>query len=102
DMVFGNIFLRCGYPGKGRFGAVFSHGGHDIFAENNIFIDCQRALGSAPWNDQRWHDALLGNDWQTKLLKEVDITKAPYTNHYPDLIGFMNPQPGQMRANYAK
>ena len=44
DTVFGNIFVRCGYPGKGSFGTVFSHGGHDNIAENNLFIDCQRAL----------------------------------------------------------
>ncbi|MDQ6631050.1 MAG: right-handed parallel beta-helix repeat-containing protein, partial [Verrucomicrobiota bacterium] len=42
DLVFGNIFLRCGHPGEGVFATIFSHGGHDIRAENNIFIDCLR------------------------------------------------------------
>ena len=48
DTVFGNVFFRCGHPGRGSFGTVFSHGGHDNVAENNIFIECKRALGSAP------------------------------------------------------
>ena len=103
DSVIGNIFLRCG--GIETFGAIFSHGGFDIRAENNIFIDCTRALGSAPWSDARWKDAINGGqdcDWQTKLLKNVDITSEVYTKHYPELIGFMHPQPGQPRQSHAR
>jgi len=105
DTVFGNVFVRCGHPGRGSFGTVFSHGGHDNTAENNIFIECQRALGSAPWNDRRWKEAVEGGQgcqWQTRLLQEVNITKPPYTTRYPDLVGFMTPQPGQPRVNHAK
>ncbi|HTL30977.1 MAG TPA: right-handed parallel beta-helix repeat-containing protein [Tepidisphaeraceae bacterium] len=105
DMVFGNIFVRCGQPGRGSFGTVFSHGGHGIHAENNIFIDCKRALGSAPWDDARWKKALAGGEecyFPRKLLEEVDITKPPYTTRYPELIGFMNPKPGIPRVSFAK
>ena len=105
DTVFGNIFVRCGYPGKGSFGTVFSHGGHDNTAENNIFIDCQRALGSAPWGDQRWKETIDGGHgcyWQKLLRQDVDITRPPYTTRYPALVGFMDPQPGQPRINRAK
>ena len=105
DTVFGNIFLRCGHPGKGSFATVFSHGGHDNLAENNIFIDCKRALGSAPWNDKRWKETVDGGHgcfWQKLLLQDVDITKPPYTTRYPDLVGFMDPQPGQPRVNRSK
>ncbi len=104
DTVFGNVFLRCGYSGRGSFGTVFSHGGHDNLAENNLFIDCDRALGSAPWSDERWENAIEGKDqsgWQKKLLEDVDITQPPYTTHYPELVGFMQPQPGQVRVNRA-
>jgi len=104
DTVFGNVFFRCGEPGKSRFGTVFSHGGHDNLAENNIFIECKRALGSSPWNDKRWKQAIeggLGCDWQNRLLKEVDITKPPFTTRYPSLAGFMEPRPGQPRDNRA-
>ena len=104
DIVFGNVFFRCGDPGRGSFGAVFSHGGHDILAENNIFIECGRALGSAPWSDERWKGTINGGHdcfWQDKLLKEVDITKPPYTTRYPALAGLMDPKPGQRRVNRA-
>ena len=104
DIVFGNVFFRCGDPGTGSFGTVFSHGGHDNLAENNIFIQCGRALGSAPWSHERWKETIKGgNDcfWQDKLLKEVDITKPPYTTRYPSLAGFMDPKPGQPRVNRA-
>ena len=105
DVVFGNIFRRCGHPGAGAFGTIFSHGGHGIRAENNIFIDCPRALGSVPWPDPLWKATIDGGndcDFQTKLLKEVDITKPPYTTRYPELIGFMNPQPGEPRNSFAR
>ncbi|MGZ4965475.1 MAG: right-handed parallel beta-helix repeat-containing protein, partial [Limisphaerales bacterium] len=104
DLIFGNIFARCGEPGDGGFGAVFSHGGHDLRAENNIFIDCKRALGSVPWDDARWRNALNGGEdcfFPDKLLKEVDITKPPYTTRYPELVGFMNPPPNS-RISRAK
>lgn len=101
DTVYGNIFYRCGDPGKGSFGTVFSHGGHGNLAENNIFIECKRALGSAPWNDKRWADFIRAPLWQERLLKEVDITKSPYADRYPELVGFMEPQPGAARDNLA-
>jgi hypothetical protein len=104
DIIFGNIFLRCGDPGHGSFGTVFSHGGHDHRADNNIFINCKRAFGSAPWPDAMWKDAINGGQdcfFREKLLKEVDITKSPFTTRYPELIGFMDAQPAAKRVNHA-
>lgn len=101
EKVIGNIFLRAGDPGKGSFGTIFSHGGHDNLAENNIFIDCKRPLGSAPWNDPTWKDFLVGELWQKSLLKDVDITAPPYTERYPELIGFMEGAPAEERRNHA-
>jgi hypothetical protein len=105
DSVLGNVFVRCGEPGKGPFGTVFSHGGHGIRAENNVFVDCKRALGSAPWDDARWRDALNGGQdcfFIEKLRREVDITKPPYTARYPELAGFLDPALGVPRLNYAR
>lgn len=102
EIVYGNVFLRTGEPGKGRFGSVFSHGGHDNRAENNIFIDCKRPLGSAPWNDKRWKEYIDAPLWQSRLLKDVDITSTLYTKHYPHLIDFMKGAPAEKRRNYAK
>jgi hypothetical protein len=101
DTVYANLFFRCGDPGKGSFGTVFSHGGHGNLVDNCVFIECKRALGSAPWNDMRWKDFIDAPLWQERLLKEVDITKPPYTVNYPELIGFMDPQPGAARDNVA-
>jgi hypothetical protein len=101
DTVYGNVFYRCGDPGKGSFGTVFSHGGHGNLAENNIFVECKRALGSAPWNDKRWKEFINAPLWQERLLQAVDITKPPYTERYPELVGFMDPQPGAARDNIA-
>ena len=102
DTVFGNMFYRCGDPGKGNFGTIFSHGGHDNVAENNIFIECKRALGSSPWDFKRWSGFLQTPLWQTRLLQEVDITSDIYVRRYPALKGFMDPKPDDKRVNYAR
>jgi hypothetical protein len=105
DIVYGNVLLRCGDPGRGSFGTVFSHGGHQNLADNNVFIDCKRALGSAPWDDARWLDALNGGQdcgWIEKLRVDVDITRPPYTVRYPELVGFLTPEPGEPRVNIAR
>ena len=102
ETVYGNVFFRCGEPGRGSFGTVFSHGGHDLTAENNIFIECRRALGSSPWNAKRWQTMLEAALWQERLLKTVDITSPTYTAHYPELVGYMHPDPEVPRVNRAK
>ena len=99
DIVYGNVFLRCGEPGGGPFGTIFSHGGHGLVAYNNVFVDCKRALGSAPWSDERWADALKG--FAKKMTEEVDTTSPPYTTHYPGIAGFLNYQPGAPRQSTA-
>ena len=90
DTVFGNVFLRCGEPANGTMAAVFSHGGHDLDIHNNIFVECKRAIGASPWSNGRWKGMLKGATYQTRLLKEVDITKPPYTTRYPKLVGYMD------------
>ena len=101
EKVVGNVFFRCGEPGKGNFGTVFSHGGHDNLATDNIFIECKRALGSSPWNDQRWKFYVESELWQKRLLQDVDITREPFITRYPELAGFMDAQPAAMRINRA-
>ena len=101
DLVYGNIFYRAGDKGKGTFGTVFSHGGCMNRADNNIFIECTRALGSSPWNQKRWTDYIAAPLWQTRLKQEVDITQPPYTTAYPMLKTFMDPWPDEIRYNYS-
>lgn len=101
DLVYGNIFYRAGDKGKGAFGSVFSHGGCMNRAENNIFIECSRALGSSPWDQKRWTDYIAAPLWQTRLKQEVDITRPPYITTYPALKSFMDPWPDEIRYNYS-
>jgi len=96
--VLGNIFYRAA---GGSFGAVFSHGGHDNTVRNCIFIECPLAFGSAPWKDSSWKEWLSGALWQEKLLKEIDITKPPYADRYPELKRFMEFN-GEPRRNHAR
>jgi hypothetical protein len=96
--VFGNVFLRAA---GGNFGAVFIHGGHDNRVINNIFIDCRAAMRQVRWNDDGWRKWLDGELWQTRLLKEVDITKPPYSDAYPELKGFMEFH-GEPRMNHSE
>lgn len=105
DAVIGNLFYCCGEPGKGSFGTIFSHGGHDNLAENNVFVECRRPLGSSPWADPLWRETVQGGAdcfWTEKLRQEVDITQAPFTTRYPELVGFMEAQPAERRVNRAR
>ncbi|GMW01397.1 MAG: hypothetical protein AMXMBFR84_25340 [Candidatus Hydrogenedentota bacterium] len=87
QQVMGNVFVRAA---GGSFGAVFIHGGHDNLVKNNIFVDCAKAMGHAPWGPDMWKQWLGEELWQTRLLKEVDITSAVYLNKYPALAGYFD------------
>jgi hypothetical protein len=96
--VYGNVFLRAA---GGSFGAVFVHGGHDNRVVNNIFIDCKAAMRQVRWADKGWREWLDGELWQDRLLKEVDITKPPYSERYPELKGFLEFN-GEPRMNHSE
>ncbi len=96
--VHGNVFYRAA---GGSFGAVFVHGGHDNIVTNNVFIECKRAVGHVPWNDGHWTEWVKGDLWQERLLKEVDITRSPYADRYPELQGFISNPTGRPRVNCA-
>lgn len=85
QVVYGNVFYRAA---GGSFGAVFVHGGHDNRVDNNIFIECKRAVGHAPWSNETWNQWLSEPLWQERLLHEVDITQPPYSDKYPELADF--------------
>ncbi len=100
ERVYGNIFLRAGDPGmKGEFGAIFSHGGNQHYAWNNIFIDCKKSIGSAPWDDERWKKAV--QNWTPGLTEFVDIRVFPYIEQYPELANFLEAPPEAQRRSYA-
>lgn len=101
DLVYGNVFYRCGEPGFGGFGTVFCHGGHSNIVQNSIFIECKRPLGSSPWNQQRWADFLKSPLEQTRLLKEVNATSAVWVARYPAIRTLFAPEKDEARWNAA-
>lgn len=101
DTVYGNVFYRCGEPGFGGFGTVFCHGGHSNLVENCIFVDCRRPLGSSPWPQKRWAEFLQSPLEQTRLLKEVCVTSAVWTAHYPAIASIFEPETDTNRWNLA-
>ena len=101
DTVYGNVFYKCGEPGFGGFGTVFSHGGHSNLVDNCIFVACRRPLGSSPWNQKRWADFLQSPLEQTRLLKEICVTSAVWTAHYPAIASIFEPESDTNRWNLA-
>jgi hypothetical protein len=101
NTVYGCAFLRCGAPGKGAFGTVFSHGGYSNIVENCLFVDCERPLGSAPWSQKRWEGYMKEPFMVQRLRKDVDIESPLYLAHYPALKGFLPGQADALRWNAA-
>ncbi len=96
QVVTGNVFYKAS---GGNFGAVFNHGGHDNQVTNNIFIECDQAIGSAPWSDANWAKWQEDPLWQKRLREDVDITQPPYTDRYPGLRDFYTYE--GLRMNHA-
>jgi len=95
--VHGNVFLRAA---GGNFGAVFVHGGHNNRVFNNIFVDCKAAMRHVRWDDAAWAEWINGDLWKEWLLKDVDISRTPYKERYPELAGFLDFH-GEKRTNYS-
>ena len=101
DTVFGNVFVRCGEPGNGSFGTVFSHGGYTNLVSNCVFVDCKRALGSSPWKQEKWAQCLTSPFWLKMLREDVDMAGETYRAHYPELANFFGPDADEARWNTA-
>jgi len=99
NTVFGNVLVRCGNPGRSSMGALFVHGGHQNRFENNVLVDCLRAIGATPWNDGRW--AAFLKEYRPRMKDEVDIESPAYLQAYPELAGYLAPD-GTPRMNTAK
>lgn len=97
QLVSGNVFYRA--AGK-SFGAVFVHDGHDNVVDNNIFIDCEIAVEESECSDAVWKSMLRGETFQRALLQDVDITRPPYIERYPELRGYLD-YDGGPRLNHA-
>jgi hypothetical protein len=105
DMLSDNVFVR---GSRGAFGAIFVNGGREVQARSNVFIDCRIALGSAPWGEDRWTQAVYGQGdqawlrWPDLITKEVDIRSPAYLRRYPNLSGYFRPQTALNHRNEAR
>jgi hypothetical protein len=61
------------------------HGGKDNLVVNNIFIDCELAVGFSPWPQARWEKFLMTRDMKTRLYEEVNVKSPLYQQQYPVL-----------------
>ena len=82
-LVFGNVFVRGGVPGRANMGAMFIHGGRYNTIENNIFIECELAYNITPWNNDRWKKFWTTDPYQARLNEEVNVFEPPYSEKYP-------------------
>ena len=102
DLVFGNVFLRCGSRGKGGFGTVFCHGGHSNAVRNCIFADSGCAFGSSPWKQEKWAAYIASQQQQDHFFKDVCITGAVWLARYPAIAALPKVEPDEARWNLAE
>lgn len=93
--VYGNLFEQVTY-------AVFLGGGRDNLIENNVFVDCPkavqvdaRALGwCGPHADRRIEEA------QTKgTIAGIRFREPPYSERYPHLLTLLDDEPKKPKGN---
>ncbi len=86
QLVFGNVIYKTGRPGRGGMGGTFVHGGKENIFANNIFIECEIALGfSYLWGEERWREFLKTGYITQCLYEDVNIAGPPHSTKYPRL-----------------
>jgi len=68
NVVSGNVFFRaCDGSGKAStYEDVVLHHGYQNLVENNIFVDCGRAVGASLFHDAKW------DSYKAGVLKRLD------------------------------
>ncbi len=86
----GNIFYRVG-----KKAAVLVGGGKYNTIENNVFIDCPLAI-CMDNRGHNWAKSILENGAmiEDRTLHQLDITKSPFADQYPELANYWNDHPG--------
>ncbi len=91
--VFANVF----YNMFNDSGVVFSNSGWDISVRNNIIIKPSSYAVMLGAHYYTWYRGggpatfAEGSLFEQRLLKDVDITKPPYSERYPLLSNYMDP-----------
>ena len=90
SLVYGNIFRQAGY-----FATININNGSAIVMTNNVFINCRKPIRMG----------VGGGMWRTKdgrferLLKTVNYDQPPWSNRYPELLGYPAARPQMPRGN---
>jgi hypothetical protein len=91
--VFGNVFYQCQC-------ATCIGGGHDNIFENNIFVDCEWAVHvdarGVGWAYRSFKDNATG---VLLRLHEVNYSRPPYSERYPELVHILYENPAVPRGN---
>ncbi|MFC2085755.1 right-handed parallel beta-helix repeat-containing protein [Bacteroidota bacterium] len=90
-LVHGNVFRSVA-----SYGTVYNNAGSDNIITNNIFVD---GFGPALHIKSMWFtwaNRLIsyywdeGGVWQSRLHDQIDITKPPYSDRYPELTDWLH------------
>ncbi len=91
--VYGNVFYKM----NTNRGVLFSNGGWDLTMENNIVVyphghTVELSAQYYTWA-KRFVPEMFGSGglFERRLLKDLDITKPPYSERYPELVNYMKP-----------
>ncbi len=80
-LIYGNVFLKCA---GGGFGGVQIHAGKNNIVENNLFLECIRALSFSCWGKDRWDESFLKPFYSAILetaLSPEKLRIAPRLSH---------------------
>ncbi|MDX9978524.1 MAG: NPCBM/NEW2 domain-containing protein [Lentisphaeria bacterium] len=94
--IVGNVFYKCDY-------AAFIGGGHDNLVENNIFVDCNKAVHldnrSQGWANK--YQVRGGDHRMYEKLEDVRHDQPPYSVRYPELARILEGDPHLPTGNRA-
>jgi len=91
--VYGNVFYKM----ETGHGVLYSNGGWDLIMKNNIIIEpASYCVVISPqyytWAKNRIIPTFGKNGlFVRRLLKDINITKPPYSDRYPELVNYMDP-----------
>jgi hypothetical protein len=86
-VVIGNVFFR-------NRGGMWINGGYRHRFENNLFIETPAAISSG-WAPAEWHRQLGEELWHKRLRTDLDITRPPYSERYPELLQLYQASPDE-------
>lgn len=93
SVVFGNVFYRAG---RGTRIA----GGSDNLVENNIYVECNPSVEVTAQGLTWSSDYFDGRSSTiTDRMRAVNYDQPPYSERYPELLTFLENNPGRPKGN---